>query len=97
MKAAITTKFHNAIIGFRVTEKAANLTEKGVYTFDISPETTKATLALVIKKLYKVTPVRIAFVKRPSKEVFSRGKRGTKKGGVKAYVTLKKGEKIEAA
>ncbi len=97
MKAAITKKFHNAIQGIRVTEKAANLAEAGTYVFNIDGQATKKSVALAVKKLYKVTPVRIAFVKRPAKTIFRRGKVGTKAGGTKAYVTLKKGEKIEVA
>jgi ribosomal protein L23 len=45
--------------------------------------------------IYKVNPVKIAVVTINSKSVISRrnGKKGTKGGGKKAYVYLKKGDK----
>jgi ribosomal protein L23 len=48
-----------------------------------------------IVDLYKVTPRKIGITQTPSKNVFSRGKNGVQKGVKKAYVYLKKGEKIE--
>ena len=40
-------------------------------------------------------PTRVNIAKIPSKRTLSRGKRGVKKGGKKAYVYLKEGDKIE--
>ena len=66
----------------RVTEKAAISADKNnSYVFDVSREMNKATIALEIKSKYKVTPVKVNIVKK-----------GREK---KAYVYLKKGEKIE--
>lgn len=83
----------------RITEKAAIIAETtNVYTFDIHSEATKADVAEVIEKNYKVVPVKIAIAKIPSKKVQVRGKRGKfgiKSGGKKAMVYLKKGDKIE--
>ena len=80
----------------RVTEKAANLTSQNVYTFDIRKSANKKTVAAAVKKLYKVTPIKIAIVNTPAKKVPMRKRRGfgMTNAGRKAYVTLKKGEEI---
>lgn len=86
----------NKIIRPRVTEKATLLAEQGgVYVFEIEKDANKKTIATAINNLYKVSPVKINIVKIPRKQVFVRGKKGFKAGGKKAYVYLKKGEKIE--
>jgi large subunit ribosomal protein L23 len=85
----------HVIVRPRITEKASVGAEKSVYTFDVSKRSTKATIAAAVKELYNVTPIKVAVVAIPSKEVFIRGKWGVKKGGKKAYVYLKKGETIE--
>ena len=79
----------------RITEKATMLAENNVYTFDISLEATKKEVAKVIEALYKVKPLKIAVSYVKAKKIFARGKAGVKKGGKKALVYLKKGDKIE--
>ena len=81
----------------RVTEKAALLSEGRCYTFNISKGVSKNEVIAAIKALYKVTPLRVRTVNLPTKKVMprGRGKIGTKGGGKKAYVYLKKGDKIE--
>lgn len=81
----------------RITEKATLQAEKGVYVFEIAPDATKRNVAEAIKVFYKVTPVKVNITKIPSKNIFSRARRqrGKKAGGRKAYVYLKKGDKIE--
>jgi large subunit ribosomal protein L23 len=81
----------------RITEKAAISAEKGKYVFEIHSSATKASVKAAVKELYKVTPVSVNIARTPSKKVFVRGKAGVKKGVIKAYVTLKKGETIELA
>ncbi|MEK7088168.1 MAG: 50S ribosomal protein L23 [Patescibacteria group bacterium] len=83
------------IIRPRVTEKATTVAENGVYVFEVEKDANKKEIAADIKNLYKVSPVKINVVKIPRKQVFVRGKKGFKAGGKKAYVYLKKGEKIE--
>jgi large subunit ribosomal protein L23 len=88
----------NIIIRPRVTEKAAQLSETAnVYAFEVTKEATKPTIARAVKEIYKVTPTRVNIVKLPSKKVLSKGKKGSTKSLVKAYVYLKKGDKIEIA
>ena len=80
----------------RITEKATMHSESGVYTFDIAENATKRDVMQAVRALYKVTPRKVAIVPVPSKMRRSArtGKRGIKRGGKKAYVYLKKGEKI---
>lgn len=52
---------------------------------------------MAISELFKVMPRMVRVVAIPKKEVMTRGtnKKGTTAGGKKAYVFLKKGDKIE--
>lgn len=82
----------------RITEKGAIISGiNNVYPFDIDVRATKKDVAEAIKMIYKVIPVKIAVVTVPSKTVTSRknGKKGNTSRGKKAYVYLKKGDKIE--
>lgn len=81
----------------RITEKATMEAGKGVYVFEVNPNTTKKEIGSAVRNYYNVTPIKVNIVKIPSKKVSSRlrGKYGIKKGGKKAYVYLKKGDKIE--
>lgn len=81
----------------RITEKATMQAEKGIYVFEVNPNTTKKEIISAIKKYYNVTPSKVNTIKIPSKKVSSRtrGRYGIKSGGKKAYVYLKKGDKIE--
>ena len=79
----------------RITEKASMLMERGVYSFNVPDSATKMEIKKAIFGLYKVKLAKIAIVKVPKKSVFIRGRKGSKSGGKKAYVYLKKGDKIE--
>ncbi len=90
----ITTE--SVLIKPRMTEKALISGDKrGVYVFEVAKDATKSAIAGSVKAEYKVTPVRVRTAVIPSKNVFRGGKFGTKSGGKKAYVYLKKGDKIE--
>ena len=92
----LNLKSHNALKGPRVTEKAAIFADKSnTYVFEVSKSATKSSIAGSVKDMYKVTPVRVRIVNIPAKKVFVRGKRGQKNAIKKAYVELKKGDKIE--
>jgi large subunit ribosomal protein L23 len=85
--------------GPRITEKGALVAEvNNVYTFDIDKKANKTDVKKAIELIYKVNPVKIAIAKIPNKKVQVRGQRGkfgNKGGGKKAFVYLKKGDKIE--
>ena len=81
----------------RITEKATFASEKGVYVFEVSGRSTKKTIKEAIERFYKVTPAKVNIVKIPAKLRISKWRkaRGVKPGGKKAYVHLKKGDRIE--
>lgn len=82
----------------RITEKATVLAEKSsVYVFEVDKNATKPLIQKSIISIYNVVPKKITTVSVPAKKVFIRGKVGTKSGMKKAYVYLKKGDKIEFA
>jgi large subunit ribosomal protein L23 len=80
----------------RITEKATMHAEAGVYVFDVADVATKRDIMAAVKKLYSVTPrmVRVATVPTKYKRNMRTGRVGTKTGGKKAYVYLKKGDTI---
>jgi len=78
-----------------ITEKAAILAERGVYTFLVHKDANKIQVAKAVKAIYDVEPVRVNIIKLPAKRVVSRGRRGVKAAKKKALVYLKKGDKIE--
>ncbi len=81
----------------RITEKATSLAsaDAGVYTFEVSARANKVLVADAIKKLFKVTPVKVNIINTKAKTVFRRGKSGVVSGIKKAMVYLKKGDKID--
>ncbi len=79
----------------RITEKASVALEQNAYTFDVSKSANKTEIKKAIFELYKVKPTRVNIVSLPKKEVMSRGIKGSKGGGKKAIVYLKKGDEIK--
>lgn len=79
----------------RVTEKSSVVSEGGVYVFEISERANKNQVKDAVKQMYKVTPVRINISRVPAKKVVRRGVKGVVSGAKKAFVYLKKGDKIE--
>jgi len=81
------------------SEKALIVTEKGVYTFDVSTRATKYQIAGAIKEIYKVEPCKIRIVNLPAKRKAMRTKRGigTRAARRKAYVYLNAGDTIQFA
>lgn len=86
---------NHILIRPHITEKATVSAENSVYVFEIDPKATTGSVTKAFVEKYKITPVRVNTVTIPAKNVVVRGKRGTKSGYKKAYVYLKKGEKIE--
>jgi large subunit ribosomal protein L23 len=84
----------------RVTEKASDLSEKGVYVFEINKLANKMHVRQAVERMFKVTPEKIAIVTGKTKLMRNRNNNRVeiKKSGVKkAMVYLKKGDKIEIA
>jgi large subunit ribosomal protein L23 len=79
----------------RITEKGSGAAEQNVYVFDIADSANKTEIKKAILILYKVKPIRVNIAKVPRKNISMRGKVGFKSGGRKAFVYLKKEDKIE--
>lgn len=94
--ADLNLKSKNALVRPRITEKAALAnSETNAYVFEVSRNATKKAVSDSIREVYKVTPRKVNLLNIPKKQVFIRGKKGTKGGGKKAYVFLKKDDKID--
>ncbi len=86
------------LINPHVTEKATDLSEQGVYAFNVNMRANKAQVAQAIEKFFKVKAVKVAVIVNMPK--YSRNPRTNrvqvkKAGSKKALVYLKKGDKIE--
>lgn len=89
-------KANTVLLRPRITEKAAlKADSSNVYAFEVTKNATKKSIIASIKDAYKVTPIKVHLLAIPTKSVFRRGKAGTKGGGKKAYIHLKKGDKID--
>ena len=91
------SKSHPLIKSPRVTEKSATLAEKGIYTFNVPENANKNEIKKAIKLVYGVTPVSVSMTKIADKKIIRRGLESVKRGGKKAVVHLKKGDKITFA
>jgi len=86
----------SVLIRPRITEKATDLgTISNAYVFNVDENATKRSIAKAVEVAYKVRPVKVAVVAIPRKQIVVRGKRGVTGGGKKAYVYLKKEDKLE--
>ncbi|KKS29773.1 MAG: 50S ribosomal protein L23 [Parcubacteria group bacterium GW2011_GWA2_43_11] len=83
----------------RITEKALQMTTSGTYVFEVAMDATKRDIVTAVQALYKITPRKINIVRRGPRPYVARfrNRRGTKVGVKKAYVFLKKGDKIDLA
>jgi len=93
----VAGQFAHVLVQPRITEKATMKAEEGVYVFEVATDATKKEIGSAVKHYYNVTPIKVNIVKIPTKKIVSRTTRktGIRKGGKKAYVFLKKGDKIE--
>ena len=92
----LNLKPNNVLLRPRITEKAALGADKSnVYIFEVTVGATKKSISASVHDAYGVNPEKVRVAIIPAKRVFERGKRGVKSGGKKAYVYLKKGDKIE--
>ena len=98
VSADAAAKTTSVIIAPHITEKANVLNEKNnIYAFKVVGTATKHAVVHAIKKDHKVTPIDVRFVTVPGKTVIYRGRYTFKSGFKKAYVSLKKGDKIDFA
>ena len=86
---------HEVLRRPHITEKASASSERGAYVFKVSNTASKREIAQAVILFYKVTPTKVRTVNIPPKRIIVKGRQGVRPGGKKAYVFLKKGEKIE--
>lgn len=91
----LKAKYSKILLRPRITEKATFLAEANVHAFEIASDATKKEVTEAIKAFYKINPIKVRVVKNPAKKVFIKGKKGIKAGVKKAYVYLKKDDKLE--
>jgi len=91
----IPANFEDIILQPRITEKASFRSGGNIYTFEVAATATKTEIKRAIEMIYKVSPTKVNIAQIPAKATLSRGKKGVKKGGKKAYVYLKEGDSIE--
>ena|SRR3989344_6470325 len=94
-KAPVVGAYSGALRRPHITEKASGSTEKGIYVFEVATNANKREVARAVALMYKVTPVKVSMVAIPAKRITVKGRPGVRPGGKKAYVYLKKGDKIE--
>ncbi len=96
---AIAVAGSHVLLSPRVTEKAAIGSDVGVYVFNITKSATKPQVSAAIHDLFKVVPRKVRIVNTKARTTVTRatGRRGKTNTGKKAYVYLKKGDKIELA
>ncbi len=88
----------SVLIRPHVTEKATDLSGKGVYVFDIHQHANKMQVREAVEKLYKVKPTRVNIMNKKPKLMKNprTGRIQMKGAGIKkALVYLKEGDKIE--
>lgn len=101
-KAAPTAKVSDrnlqaVIVKPHVTEKAAVVGEQNVYTFEVSTRANKYDVRDAVKELWGVTPVKVNIINKKPRHFVSRlrGRSGRHAGTKKAYVFLKKDDRID--
>ncbi len=79
----------------RITERAALLSEKKVYVFEVASKANKRQITEAIKIKFGVAPVKVNTIVTKPRKVFKRGRHGVVSGFKKAYVYLDKSDTIE--
>ena len=90
----------DVILSPRITEKASEVSSKNVWIFNVRKDSNKIKIKEAVTALYNVIPEKICISKIASKskriKVKGRERETSKtKQGKKAYVYLKKGDKID--
>lgn len=83
----------------RITEKAVQMTMQNAYVFEVAMDATKRDVVAAVKALYGIVPRKVSIVRKNPRAYVARfrNRRGKKAGVKKAYIFLKKGEKIDLA
>ncbi len=88
--------YGDIILAPHITEKGAVVgTTSNAYVFRIHQDADSRLVAKAVEAIYGLKPVKVNIVRNPAKKVIIRGTRGVRSARSKAYVYLKKGDKIE--
>ncbi len=94
-KVVVNAYASGSLLRPHVSEKAALLTERGVYTFDVPVSAEKVSVRKAVEALYGVKVTDVRMVRHAGKPVY-RGKRVTARNAwKKALVTLANGQKLD--
>lgn len=85
---------HAVLIRPHLTEKSSVLAERGRYTFLVTADAVKTSVAQAVAARYGVHPTSVAIVHLPGKEVRYGKTIGRRSVTRKAIVTLRSGESI---
>ncbi len=92
----MTMDFYDIIRVPRVTEKGSRLKDKAnVLTFEVRTDANKVQVRKAIEGIFKVKVVDVTTVNVAGKKKRMGAREGRRPDWKKAYVTLKKGEKID--
>lgn len=78
-----------------ITEKAEVMRAANVYAFEVDDRANKTLVAKAMKEIYGVVPVKVNILNRPGKSKRNKYGVGFRPGMKKAYVYLKKTDKIQ--
>ncbi len=86
----------NAVVMLKpiVTEKSMQLATNGTYMFEVSRSANKLMVADAVAKQFKVEVKEVRISNLKGKTLRFRGKKGSRADKKRAFVSLKKGQKI---
>lgn len=79
-----------------ISEKSMRLAGEGTYMFEVSVSANKPMVAAAVKTQFKVDPVTVRVSTLKGKVKKTQGVMGTRANKKRAFVTIKKGQKIAA-
>lgn len=85
----------NVLSAQRVSEKTSRLQEQNQYTFDVTPEATKADVKAAVEHLFQVNVVAVNIASVKGKKKMFRFRAGRRASVRKAYVRLAEGQGID--
>lgn len=91
----MTVGLYDILKKSHVTEQAMRMAEQDVFTFIVAESADKARVARAVEKTFNVNVVNVRIARKPAKRKVFRGRVGMQNGLKKAFVRLKKGQKIE--
>lgn len=91
-----SSKHIGVLLRPHISERASETATQGIYVFRVALNATKPQVKEAVESMYKVTVDQVRTVTIHPKLITVKGRVGTRKRGRKAYVYLKKGDRIES-